>query len=123
MHRILSALAVLLVLGAALLPLSVYAIGVPLGGIVTAETPCHVGTLPAVWLNILGFDFVDVLAPPPIGTLPFLYGIPVIGHWILGQADTPITCLVGTVPLPPGLRLQMFGTSPVPAVVTAASSK
>jgi hypothetical protein len=105
---------VVMIVGLFLAPLSAYALGVPFGGIVDAESPCHVGPVPALWINVLGFSFVDVLAPPPVGTLPFLYGVPIVGQFILGLADTPIVCSIGLVPLPPGLRVQMFGTSPTP---------
>ena len=93
------------------MPLSAYAVGVPFGGLIDAETPCHIGPTPALWINVLGFNFIDVLILPPIGTLPFPYYSPLPGQFILGLADTPLTCFVGTIPLPPGLRIQMFGNS------------
>lgn len=92
-------------------PLSAYAVGVPFGGLIDAETPCHIGPTPALWINVLGFNFIDVLTLPPIGTLPFPFYAPVAGEFILGLADTPLTCFIGTAPLPPGLRIQMFGNS------------
>ena len=95
-------------------PLSAYAVGVPFGGLIDAETPCHVGVSPALWINVLGFDFIDLITLPPVGTLPYPYYAPVVGDWILGLADpVPITCFIGTVPLP-GLRIQMFGNSLLP---------
>jgi hypothetical protein len=100
-----------LIAASLLLPLSAYAVGIPFGGLIGAETPCHVGPVPALWINVLGFSFIDVLTAPPAGTIPFPLYAPVVGQFILGLADTPLTCSVGTVPLPPGLRIQMFGDS------------
>jgi hypothetical protein len=96
-----------LIAGLLLLPLSAYAIGVPFGGLIAAETPCHIGPAPALWINVLGFSFIDMIGT----TIPYPLYAPVVGEFILGQADTPLTCFVGTVPLPPGLRIQMFGNS------------
>lgn len=89
-----------------LLPLSAYAVGVPFGGIIDAEVPCHIGPVAAIWINVLGFDFIYTA-----GTVPFSFYVPIVGQFILGQADTPLTCFEGLVPLPPGLRIQLFGTS------------
>lgn len=92
-----------------IVPLSASAVGVPFGGIVTGMTPCHIGPVAALWLNVLGVSFVITG-----GTVPFLHYVPIIGQFILGVADVPIVCSVGTVPLPPGLRVQIYGTSAAP---------
>ncbi len=106
-----------LVIASLLAPFSAHAqvtTGVPFGGVVDAEIPCHIGPLPALWINVLGFDLIDVITAPPVGTIPFLYYVPVVGQFILGLADAPATCFIGLIPLPPGLRIQIFGTSGVP---------
>lgn len=106
MYKYKNFLASTVLVGSLLLPLSASAVGVPFGGIVTATIPCHIGPVPALYINVLGFSFIETA-----GTVPFLHYVPRIGQYILGKADVPIVCSVGLIPLPPGLRIQMFGTS------------
>jgi len=96
----------LVLAGSFLLPISASAVGVPFGGLVTATIPCHIGPVPALYINVLGFSFIETA-----GTVPYLYYVPRIGQYILGLADVPIVCSVGIFPLPPGLRIQIYGTS------------
>lgn len=106
MDKLRHLLASLVLVGAIFVPLSASAVGVPFGGLVTAVIPCNIGPVPALYINVLGFGFVQT-----IGTIPYAYYIPHPGQYILGKADSPVICKVGTVPLPPALRIQMFGVS------------
>lgn len=101
-----------MLLGAATLPAVAHAGLLSFGGRVVAVVPCKPGFL---WVSIISARSATPGVPEfyiwtPF-TLTFMAGPPRNpGQQILGTADVPATCFVGTIPLY-GLRMQMVGTS------------
>ncbi|MCC7500871.1 hypothetical protein IT396_03705 [Candidatus Nomurabacteria bacterium] len=96
-----------------LIPSPAAALGVSFGGRIVAVTPCIGGLGPSIWVKIIPAGIFPVAYVWTPLTLTYLAGPPRnIGQQVLGVADTPYVCKVGTVPLV-GLRMQIVGTSAI----------
>jgi hypothetical protein len=114
MQRSIKLLAATALAASFLAPFSASALGTSFGGRVVAAVPCLSPLGPSIWFTVVPASFYPVInfiwTP---ATVTYLAG-PVnhIGQQVLGVADIPYACKVGTIPFF-GQRVQIEGTSAI----------